>query len=34
MINREIIRNKIVQLTYAYYLNGNKNIDKHSADSK
>ena len=26
MINREIIRNKIVQLTYAYYLNGNKNI--------
>ncbi|MBQ8948905.1 MAG: transcription antitermination factor NusB [Prevotella sp.] len=27
MINREIIRNKIVQLTYAYYLNGNKNID-------
>jgi N utilization substance protein B len=27
MINREIIRIKIVQLTYAYYLNGNKNID-------
>ncbi len=27
MINREIIRNKIVQLTYAYYQNGNKNID-------
>ena len=27
MINREIIRNKIVQLTYAYYQNGNKNIE-------
>ena len=27
MINREIIRIKIVQLTYAYYQNGNKNID-------
>lgn len=27
MINREIIRVKIVQLTYAYYQNGNKNID-------
>ena len=27
MINREIIRNKAVQLTYAYYQNGNKNID-------
>ena len=27
MINREIIRNKIVQLTYAYYQNGSKNID-------
>jgi len=27
MINREIIRTKIVQLTYAYYQNGNKNID-------
>ena len=27
MINREIIRLKIVQLTYAYYQNGNKNID-------
>lgn len=27
MINREIIRNKIVQLIYAYYQNGNKNID-------
>jgi N utilization substance protein B len=27
MINREIIRSKIVQLTYAYYQNGNKNID-------
>ena len=27
MINRQIIRNKIVQLTYAYYQNGNKNID-------
>ena len=27
MINREIIRNKVVQLPYAYYQNGNKNID-------
>ena len=27
MINREIIRTKTVQLTYAYYQNGNKNID-------
>ena len=27
MINREIIRIKVVQLTYAYYQNGNKNID-------
>lgn len=27
MINREIIRIKIVQLTYAYYQNGSKNID-------
>ena len=27
MIHREIIRIKIVQLTYAYYQNGNKNID-------
>ena len=27
MINREIIRNKVVQLTYAYYQNGNKNIN-------
>ena len=27
MINREIIRSKIVQLTYAYYQNGSKNID-------
>ena len=27
MINREIIRNKVVQLTYAYYQNGKKNID-------
>jgi N utilization substance protein B len=27
MINREIIRIKIVQLTYAYYQNGNNNID-------
>ncbi len=27
MINREIIRIKIVQLSYAYYQNGNKNID-------
>lgn len=26
MINRELIRIKIVQLTYAYYQNGNKNI--------
>ena len=27
MINREIIRTKVVQLTYAYYQNGSKNID-------
>jgi N utilization substance protein B len=27
MINREIIRIKVVQLTYAYYQNGNKNIE-------
>ena len=27
MINREIIRSKIVQLTYAYYQNGSKNIE-------
>lgn len=27
MINRELIRAKIVQLTYAYYQNGNKNMD-------
>ena len=27
MINREIIRIKIVQLTYAYYQNGSKNMD-------
>ena len=27
MINRELIRIKIVQLTYAYYQNGDKNID-------
>ena len=27
MINRELIRIKIVQLTYAYYQNGNKLMD-------
>ena len=27
MINRELIRIKVVQLTYAYYQNGNHNID-------
>lgn len=27
MINREIIRIKIVQLTYAYYQNGNHNLE-------
>ena len=27
MINRDLIRRKIVQLTYAYYQNGNHNID-------
>ena len=27
MINRELIRIKLVQLTYAYYQNGSKNID-------
>ena len=27
MINRDLIRRKIVQLTYAYYQNGNHNMD-------
>lgn len=27
MINRDLIRIKVLQLTYAYYQNGNKNID-------
>ena len=27
MINRELIRIKVVQLSYAYYQNGSKNID-------
>jgi len=27
MINRDLIRRKIVQLTYAYYQNGNRNVD-------
>ena len=27
MINRELIRTKIVQLTYAYYQNGNRNLE-------
>lgn len=27
MINRELIRIKVVQLTYAYYQNGDKNMD-------
>lgn len=27
MINRELIRTKIVQLTYAYYQNGNQNLE-------
>ena len=27
MINRELIRIKVVELTYAYYQNGSKNID-------
>ena len=27
MINRQLIRTKTVQLTYAYYQNGSKNID-------
>ena len=27
MINRELIRIKIVQLTYAYHQNGNRNMD-------
>ena len=34
MINREIIRIKIVQLTYAYYQNGNKNIERTSTRLK
>lgn len=28
MINRDLIRIKVVQLTYAYYQNGDRNIDK------
>lgn len=27
MINRELIRIKVVQLTYAYYQNGNQNLE-------
>lgn len=27
MINKELIRNKVVQLTYAYYQNGNRNME-------
>ena len=27
MINRELIRIKVVQLTYGYYQNGNRNMD-------
>ena len=27
MVNRELIRIKIVQLTYAYYQNGGRNMD-------
>ena len=27
MINRELIRIKVLQLTYAYYQNGNKVLD-------
>ena len=27
MINRELIRTKIVQLTYAYYQNGGRDIE-------
>ncbi len=27
MINRDLIRRKIVQLTYAYYQNSNHNMD-------
>lgn len=27
MINREIIRLKVVQIVYAYYQNGGKNVD-------
>jgi N utilization substance protein B len=32
MINRELIRIKIVQLTYAYYQNGTKNLNKAEND--
>ena len=28
MVNRDLIRIKVVQLTYAYYQNGERNIDK------
>ena len=31
MINRELIRIKVVQLTYAYYQNGEKIIGAHDA---
>lgn len=32
MINRELIRIKVVQLTYAYYQNGNKQMDSAEAE--
>ena len=32
MINRDLIRRKIVQLTYAYYQNGNRNMDNAEKD--
>ena len=32
MINRDLIRIKVVQLTYAYYQNGDRNIDKEEKE--
>ena len=32
MINRELIRLKVVQIVYSYYQNGNQNNDKSKED--
>jgi len=34
MVNRDLIRIKVVQLTYAYYQNGERNIDKAEKEVK